>query len=116
MTVKQPTAQGISRLLGKAGIARSETHSNGRIKGLTEHSAGYVVTREDGSESVRVKVTPGTFNRGPAARQRADDVLSRCADVIRAAGWTVTADNYGAAPNLVISAPSPDKPEEGNTR
>ena len=96
---KIPTQRGISMLLARAGFERS-VRSASRIRGMHNHSDGYVVTAGDDDGTVLVRHT--TFSWRPVGRDletiaRMED---RYADAIRAAGFTVAREDDG----LVVTA------------
>ena len=99
-TAKQPTAQGISRLLGKAGYQRSTT-SKGRIRGLPNVGTGYEVRGyEPGTVYVRHRMQYGS----DAAALR---MLAKYAGAIRAAGFAVrepSEDASGFFAELTVTA------------
>lgn len=107
---KPPTPQGISSLLKRAGFARSEKRST-RIKGWTESSQGYRVTRyrEDG---VAVHHEPG-FARGAAAQVREHEKLTAYAKAIEEAGWKVQRDQVGFSTSLIVTAQPAEEATNG---
>jgi hypothetical protein len=79
---KQPTAQGISRLLGGAGYQRSTT-SKSRIRGLPNVGSGYEVKGYgDGAVYVRHRMQ---YPRDAEALR----MLAKYAEAIREAGYGV---------------------------
>jgi hypothetical protein len=96
MTTTRPTAQGISRLLAKAGFERSKTAPS-RIRGFRESSPGYRVTSWAGD--VRVEHVVG-FRRDD---ERHALMVARYAEVIREAGFRVS-DEGGISYDLTVSA------------
>jgi len=101
MSGKEPTPQGISALLKRAGFERS-TSSPSRIKGWRNYSAGY---RVEASYPTGAEVTHKTgFDRSERAQAERDKMLNAYADVIRAAGWHVVTTE--SRPRLIVSAQS----------
>ena len=98
---KQPTPQGISALLRKAGFTRSETRS-GMIRGLKESSEGYRVSRYR-DDQVAVQHRPG-FARGAAAQVREHEKLNAYAKAIEDAGFGVQRDQVGFSTSLIVTA------------
>ena len=85
---KQPTPQGISALLRKAGHKRSVS-SKSRIKGMTEHSDGYEVYKHpDFDGVVHVEHHSGVL-RGAQAQERRSNKLVAYAESIQASGFAV---------------------------
>lgn len=104
MTTKPPTAQGISRLLAKAGFERSVSHTT-RIKGWHDWNEGFQVTRGHGSHDgdVIVQLRMDKWARGEAAGARRAAETERYAEAIRAAGYTVTVDEKSVS-RLIVTA------------
>jgi hypothetical protein len=98
MTTKQPTAQGISRLLAAAGFERSQ-RSSSRIRGYPRYSEGYKV--ESYVDRVVVRHTTGTFLD---TSQRERDMLAQYAEAIRAKGWKATGPAEGGPLELTVTA------------
>lgn len=98
---KQPTAQGISALLRKAGFTRS-TSSATRIRGHRDTSPGYRVHKHESGVSVGHVMASLTFDE---ARVRAE--LDRYRAVIEAAGYLVTEASTAFTTQLVVQA-APD--------
>jgi hypothetical protein len=101
MTTKQPTAQGISRLLAKAGFERPVSHGT-RIRGWHDWNEGYVVAKwDEGSVSVEHRLEK--WARGDAADQRERDRLAAYTKTLREAGYTVT-EGETAFLRLIVTA------------
>ena len=99
MITKEPTPQGISALLKRAGFERS-TSSPSRIKGWRNYTAGYQVNaRYPSGAEVTHRVG---FDRGPRADAERARMLAAYATVIREAGWHVVTS--GSRPCLIVSA------------
>ena len=99
MITKEPTPQGISALLKRAGFERS-TSSPSRIKGWRNYTAGYQVNaRYPSGAEVTHRVG---FDRGPRADAERARMLAAYAEAIRAAGWHVVTTSR---PRLIVSAP-----------
>jgi hypothetical protein len=103
MTAKPPTPQGISALLRKAGFSRSVRQGRGQA------STGYDVSKSYGDGDVVVRHNTWSMVPFPEAR---DAALARYAAAIEAAGYAVGRD--GQFSRLIVSAASPDKPEEND--
>ena len=91
MTAKNPTAQGISRLLKAAAYDRSETISRATL--AHRYTAGFHV-RAAGADEVYVGWRPATPPEGNSAafrerhnKARALELTEEYAGVLRAAGW-----------------------------
>jgi hypothetical protein len=95
---KQPTPQGISALLKNAGFKRSVT-SKSRIRGMSEHSAGYEIHKH-GSETVEVLYQPGV-NRNAAWTE---EKLVAFTEAIEAGGFSVQRGREGIVSSLIVSA------------
>lgn len=101
---KQPTPQGISALLRKAGHKRSQA-SKSHIKGMTEHSEGYEVYKHpDRDGIVYVKHRPGILYRGVQAQVREHEKLTAYGESIKSAGFKVQQDQVGSSVSLIVSA------------
>jgi hypothetical protein len=100
-TTKPPTAQGISRLLAKAGFERSVSHAT-RIKGWRDWNEGYVVKTCDTS-TVRVEHRLEKWARGEAADKRAEDFLTAYIKTLTEAGFAVARDE-GWSRRLIVTA------------
>ena len=96
---KIPTQRGISMLLARAGFERS-VRSASRIRGMHNHSDGYVVTTGYDDGTVLVRHT--TFSWRPVGRdlETIAHMQDRYAETITAAGFTVTREDDG----LVVAA------------
>ena len=79
MTAKNPTPQGISALLKRAGFQRGKRVIRGTV-------IGYEVSRDLSTGAVRVEHV--AFSMNPAERVTAD-ALAKYAEVITAAGYDV---------------------------
>lgn len=84
---KQPTPQGISALLRKAGFSRSET-STTAVPGWHHYSPGYRV-RGNGPGEVHVWHEDGRLRPTDEDRQRAAENAGWYAEAIEAAGYAV---------------------------
>jgi len=92
MTTKQPTAQGINRLLTQAGFVRATVTGSGRHPANTE---GFAVGKYPGG--VIVNHWPDTTGLASqrtteqAAQERRTqlEMIQRYAEAIEAAGWSV---------------------------
>lgn len=91
MSMKNPTAQGISRLLKAAGFDRSETLSRASLR--HRYTAGFHV-RGDGADVYvgwRPATPPPPEGDSVAFRERnrpvALEMAGRYAEALRAAGW-----------------------------
>jgi hypothetical protein len=108
MTAKQPTPQAISALLRRAGLERSQRIgtcygapilSEGyRVKASTFHPpAGVDVRYRVGDLVPRVRPSsrfPGGLGSDEEVFAYERQMLGRCAEAIRAAGWTVEDRRY----------------------
>ena len=96
---KVPTQRSISYLLAKAGFERS-VRSASRIRGMHNHSDGYVVAAGYAEGTVNVRHT--TFSWRPVGRdlETITRMQDRYAETITAAGFTVTREDDG----LVVAA------------
>lgn len=93
MTVKQPTPQGISALLKRAGFTRSEPDGrNGRC-------SGFLVSSRSSGDGARVR----HYFRTMAGRDSSSQpqIVAAYAEAIRAAGWAVEAKGW----ELAVTAP-----------
>lgn len=104
MSAKQPTAQGISRLLGAVGFEKSESSAT-RIKGWRNSSEGFEARKDHYTGGVEVAHRTG-YDRGEAGRARRTEMLGRYAEAIRAAGWNVTASERGIGDTITVTAKS----------
>jgi len=95
VSTRQPTPQGISALLRKAGFQRSER------TGRMGYSSGFAVSKSYGTEgSVRVRYTTWSMGGGQEIRLRQ---LAKYVPVIEAAGWSVRyADRIA---ELIVTVP-----------
>lgn len=91
-----PTPQGISALLRKAGFSRSQR------AGHSWYSPGYQV-RKSAADSTAVYVEHAGGSGGMSREQRMAWAV-KYAEVIRAAGWTVTGPEPGMWPQLTVTA------------
>jgi hypothetical protein len=103
---KNPTPQGISALLRKAGFDRAEVIRGGRRHG--ENTAGYHVHAMAGEVRVNhwpatVLPTARTTKFAQEERRQTLEMLDRYAEAIQAAGWTVT--KVRAFTMLAVTAP-----------
>ena len=93
-----PTPQAVSRLLAKAGFERS-TSSAGMIRGWRNHTEGYSAAKWDDNGSVAV-----SYNRGLRPPSEAEpirlEMLVSYAEAITAAGYSV-AEKRG---RLIVTA------------
>lgn len=110
MTTKQPTPQGISALLRKAGFKRSES-STSRVRGFRNRSAGFVVSRRSDGE-VAVYHETGFFMIDDAIEGRRAEQEGRYADAIEEAGYTVERGAGGMFAPVVVRAKADRKPAE----
>jgi len=99
---KNPTPQGISALLRKAGFERSVS-SPSRVRGLRNHSEGYVV-RGVMTGRVHVYHQLSWLRPSDAARQRGREQQDRYADVIEAAGYEVVRGDGGYFGPVIVTA------------
>lgn len=92
MTVKQPTAQGISRLLGAAGFEKSESSAT-RIKGWRNSSDGYQASKRfSGGVEVEHNLASGGSPEWRTSER--DKMLGQYAEAIAAAGWSVERQEF----------------------
>lgn len=101
-TTKTPTAQGISRLLAKAGFKRSVSRTT-RIRGWHDWNEGFKVEGGywDGKIVVRHVMDKGA--RGDAADKRRSDALDDYTKVITEAGYTAErSSDFGQ--KLIVTA------------
>lgn len=104
MIARQPTPQGISSLLKRAGFERSVSSAT-RIKGWRNNSEGYRCEKSYGIDGgVLVRHYTG-FDRGEAAHARRDEELARYAEAIKAAGWAAYRTETGPDGLLVTANP-----------
>lgn len=99
MTAKPPTPQSISALLNRAGFDRAEVK-------MRSGRSGFIVTKGYDSDGT-VRVRWNSWSMG-APRERHHLELTKYAEAITAAGWTVEAGQY----ELVVTA----KPSSGQER
>jgi hypothetical protein len=110
VTAKQPTPQGISALLRKAGFARSEmipgrTGWDGRRIRSAKRTDGYRVTKGLAGQ-VLVGYATGRVVNPDATAKRRDGLLADYARVICAAGWQATVSEPDEwAPRVIVTAP-----------
>lgn len=109
---KQPTPQGISALLRKAGFDKS-VQTASRIRGMKESSPGYQVSRGGKPGTVMVEFRQSSF-RVASADELAAKTLARYREAIEAAGFTVEAGKSTFRNILIISA-APDLDAEEAT-
>jgi hypothetical protein len=102
---KQPTPQGISALLRKAGFERSVSNAT-RVRGFSSRTRGYVVgARTD--RSVAVYHEDGnSFMTTDATVERQVREQARYADAIEAAGYAVERGTGGLFGPLIVRAKS----------
>ena len=106
MTTKQPTPQGISALLRKAGFAQTCTKCEDGETGFN----AYLSARRDGPSVPIVAVTHhdhGQYETQAAWSKHLHDApewLSRYAEPVSAAGWDVELRCTGDTPRLIVSA------------
>jgi hypothetical protein len=103
---KQPTPQGISALLRKAGFERSVSLAS-RIRGFREHSEGYRVTAASDGKA-EVDFLASSFRSPDEIRIKA--MLARYRAVIEASGYTVAEGGSPFSDSLIVSAAT--DPEE----
>lgn len=84
---KQPTAQGISALLCRAGYERSVSTST-RIRGWREHSEGFKVTKYSDGE-IQVEYWPSSLRARSSTPEQEKAVLDRYRKVLADAGYAV---------------------------
>lgn len=107
---KQPTAQGISALLRKAGFTPSVFRRSGSGD-RSKSTEGYRVGRIEGAVTVRhvfgyPVFTPG----GVTAQVREHEKLNAYTETIEAAGYAVQRDQVGFGMALIVKASA--DPEE----
>ena len=107
MTAKQPTPQGISALLKRAGFERSESSAT-RIKGWRNHSEGFTVTGQVLGH-IRVEHKTG-YDRGPNAQKRRAEMLSQYGEALFAAAMPLSATSYGQPSTSLHQTPPPQPP------
>lgn len=99
---KQPTPQGISALLRKAGFERS-VRSTTRVRGYSSRSQGYVVGGGKVS-AVTVYHEDSSFMRTDATVERCVREQARYAEAIEAAGYAVERGSGGLFGPLIVRA------------
>lgn len=99
---KQPTPQGISSLLRKAGFSRSESSSTA-VKGWRNYSRGYVV-RGSGPGTVTVRHEDGKFRPDDEDHKRSADMETQYAEAIRVAGYAVEVREGGYFGAMIVTA------------
>lgn len=100
---KQPTPQGISALLRKAGFDKSVSSAS-RIRGMKESSPGYQVSRGGKPGTVMVEFQQSSFRINPG-KETATKMLARYRKAIEDAGFTVDAGKSTFRDILIVSAP-----------
>jgi hypothetical protein len=113
MATKQPTPQGISALLRKAGFKRSESNST-QIRGYRNRSSGFVASKR-GDGEVAVYLETGFFMIDDAMRRRRAADEGAYADVIEAAGYAVERGGGGMFSPVVVRALPDSNPAEIDT-
>jgi len=103
---RQPTAQGISALLQKAGFERSVKHATA-VPGWHSRTCGFVARGSGGT--VTVYHEDGKYNSTEADRRASAELEGRYADAIEAAGYAVERSEGGFFGPLVVRA----LPEDG---
>jgi hypothetical protein len=104
---KQPTPQGISALLGRAGFTRSASRSS-RVRGWHEHSEGYRVRRL-GNDTIEVQHVPHSLRMRNPDKGRVKQMLDRYSETLVAAGYRVTFSDADALGYLVVAVDSGTK-------
>lgn len=99
---KQPTPQGISALLRKAGFEKSTTRP-GRIRGFREWTEGYEVTKYHGG-GVSVKWCPHSLRARGNNEDREQEMLDRYRKVIEDAGYAVADGSTALTGKLLVTA------------
>lgn len=107
---KQPTPQGISALLRKAGFERSVSQST-RIRGWREYSAGFKVARH-GDGTVEVEYRPSSFRARDTSDEQIKEMLDRYRKAIEEAGYQVTGETVVFRIFLVVTAATDSDAEE----
>ena len=98
------TPQGISALLARAGYARSQRKPS-MIKGLREHTDGFLVVRSDRCEgAVEVDHVTSTINRH-MPEERREKMLTAYTETLTAAGWTVEKHEDTFVDFLLVTTP-----------
>jgi len=107
---KQPTPQGISALLRKAGFDRSVSSST-RIRGWREWTEGFKVSRYDAGR-VQVEYRPSSFRARETSDEQIKAMLDRYSEPVEAAGFQVKDDGTGLRMWLMVSATTDPDAEE----
>lgn len=105
--MKPPTPQGISALLARAGYARSERKAS-MIKGLREHTDGFLVVKSDTIEgAVEVEHITSSINRH-MPEERREKMLTAYTETLTAAGWAVRLGEHTFVDYLIVTTPKGD--------
>jgi hypothetical protein len=99
---KQPTPQGISALLKRAGFERSVTKSS-RIRGFREWTEGFKATKRY-PDGVTVEYYPNSFRMRDNNEERERAMLDRYRKAIAEAGYAVEDGSTGLATKLIVTA------------
>lgn len=98
----QPTPQGISALLRKAGFDRSVSQPS-RIRGFREYTEGFKVSKDyDGG--VLVEWLPSSFRARGNNEERERDMLNRYHKAIEEAGFAVDYLSTALTAKLLVTA------------
>lgn len=102
MASRQPTPQGVSALLRKAGFDKSVSSAS-RIRGMRESSQGYQVSRGGKPGTVMVEFRQSSF-RINSGEELAAKMLARYRETIEGAGFTVAEGKSTFRDILIVSA------------
>ena len=94
--IKQPTPQGISRLLARAG------HRRAQVTGLSWGAAGFIARQDWAGPGVRVSYFSPS---GATSPEHQSAMLAKYKVTLRDAGWHV---EMGMHQVLSVTAPEPD--------
>lgn len=99
---KQPTPQGISALLKRAGFERSVSQSS-RIRGFSEYTEGFKASKDyDGG--VLVEWRPNSFRARDNNEEREREMLNRYCETIAEAGFAVNYLSTDLRTRLLVEA------------